>query len=62
MKKNKEYVETRIRLRCTNKNCDMSKGFWTAPKFKKDYLEKLTCLLCGKKHAEELKVIKNLTR
>ena len=52
-----EYVETRIRLRCTNKKCDMSKGFWTAPKFKENYLEKLDCLLCGAKHAEELKIV-----
>ena len=54
-----KYLDTRVRLRCTNKECSSSSGFWTAEIFVDDYLNKLSCILCDSKIAHELKEVKN---
>lgn len=52
-----EYIDNRIKLRCTNKDCELSKGFFTSPKFRDVYLNELKCLLCGSKHADEIRIL-----
>lgn len=51
--------DNRVRLRCTNKECEMSEGFFTSPIFTDIYLNEINCLLCKSKHAEELKLVES---
>lgn len=56
----KEYeriMNNRVRLRCTGKDCQLRTGFWTSKVFKETYLNERNCMLCGSKHAEELKEV-----
>jgi hypothetical protein len=54
-----EEEDRRVRLRCTNKECEMSSGFFTAKIFKDMYLNEFDCILCKSKHAEELKIVED---
>lgn len=49
--------DNRVRLRCTNRGCEMSQGFFTSPIFVDMYLNEFVCILCKSKHAKELVVI-----
>ena len=51
------YKKDRVRLRCTNKECELATGWWTASAFVEEYLTKLDCIECGSKHAYALKEV-----
>lgn len=51
----------RIRLKCTNKGCQMNKGFWTSPKDKEAYLEMLVCKMCESKHSMAFRLVEDET-
>ena len=57
----KRILKDRVRLRCTNKDCPSSSGFFTASKFRETYINDITCLLCDSKIADELKVVEDET-
>lgn len=56
----KEYdriMSNRIRLRCTNKKCELSTGFFLSKTFKEYFLNEKPCILCKSKHAEEINIV-----